>query len=87
LAQTDNEANATEFIAFMLDFILQTMEKNAPVNLEAMKTTEAILALVSQNVHITRKEMAKQIGKDIRTIGRGIKQLQGRGLIKRVESK
>ena len=94
LAQADNDANATAFITFMLDAILQTIEKNAPVNalenatvnIEGMKTTEAILALVTQNSHITRQEMAGKIGKDIRTIGRAIKQLQERGLLKRVGS-
>jgi len=94
LAQADNDANATAFITFMLDAILQTIEKNAPVNalenapvnIEGMKTTEAILALVAQSSHVTRQEMANKIGKDIRTIGRAIKQLQERGLLKRVGS-
>ncbi len=94
LAQADNDANATAFITFMLDAILQTIEKNAPVNtlvnapvnIEGKKTTEAILALVGQNSHITRQDMANKIGKDIRTIGRAIKQLQERGLLKRVGS-
>ena len=94
LAQADDDANATAFIRFMLDAILQTIEKSAPVNapentlvnIEGMKTTEAILTLVAQNSHITRQEMANKIGKDIRTIGRAIKQLQERGLLKRVGS-
>ncbi|MCF6229737.1 MAG: Fic family protein [Gammaproteobacteria bacterium] len=94
LAQADNEAKATAFITFMLDSILQTLEKNAPVNalenapvkLEEMKTTEAILVLVAQNEQITRQEMATYIGKDIRTIGRAIKQLQEKQQLKRVGS-
>lgn len=94
LAQADEEASATAFITFMLNAILQTIEKNAlvntlvnaPVNLEGMKTTEAVLALVTQSADMTRKEMAKQIGKDIRTIGRAIKQLQEQGLLRRVGS-
>jgi len=94
LAQADNDANATAFITFMLDAILQTIEKNAPVsapentlvNISGMKTTEAILALVAQNSHITRQEMATKIGKDIRTIGRAIKQLQEQRRLKRVGS-
>lgn len=94
LAQADNDANATAFITFMLDVILQTIEKNASVNalenvlvnIEEMKTTEAILALIAQNSHITRQKMADKIGKDIRTIGRAIQQLQERGLLKRVGS-
>jgi Fic family protein len=94
LAQADEEANATAFISFMLEAILQAMAENAPVNasanapvnFEGMKTTEAILALIAQNPQITRQQMAKQIGKDVRTIGRAIKQLQERGLLKRVGS-
>ncbi len=90
LAQADSDANATAFITFMLDAILQTIDKNAPVNapvnIDGMKTTEAILALVVQNSHITRQEMANKIGKDIRTIGRAIKQLQEQGRLKRVKS-
>ncbi len=94
LAQADNEAKATAFIAFMLDAILQTIDKNAsvnapinaPANVEGMKTTEAILALVAQNRQITRQEMATQIGKDIRTIGRAIKQLQEKQQLKRMGS-
>lgn len=90
LAQADNEAKATAFITFMLDTILQTIEKSAPasapVKLASMKTTEAVLALVAQNGQITRQEMATQIGKDIRTIGRAIKQLQEKQRLKRVGS-
>ncbi len=94
LAQADNEAKATAFIVFMLDAILQTLDKSAsvnalesaPVKLEGLKTTEAILALVAQNGEITRQEMAKHIDKDIRTIGRAIKQLQERQQLKRVGS-
>ncbi len=94
LGQADEEANATPFITFMLNAILQTIEKNAlvnasvnaPVNLKGMKTTEAILALVAQRSSITRKEMAQWIGKDLRTISRAIKQLQEQGLLNRVGS-
>ena len=94
LAQADSDANATVFITFMLDAILQTIENNAPtnalesapVNISGMKTTEAILALIAQNSHITRQEMAAKIGKDVRTIGRAIKQLQERKRLKRVGS-
>ncbi len=94
LAQADSDANATVFITFMLDAILQTIENNAPtnalesapVNISGMKTTEAILALIAQNSHITRQEMAAKIGKDVRTIGRAIKQLQERKRLKRAGS-
>ncbi len=78
----------------MLEAILQTLRKNAPVNafvnapvnLHALKTTDAILHLLHSNAHLTRKEMAAQIGKDIRTIGRAIKNLQDNGRLRRVGS-
>lgn len=74
--------------------ILQTLEKNAPVsalvnapvNLDDLKTTAAILQLLGDNPHLTRKEMADQIGKDVRTIGRAIKTLQENGRLRRVGS-
>ncbi len=94
LGQADDLADSTAFIVFMLQAILNTIEQNvpvivlenAPVNIEHLKTPDAIIALIKSNPNITRKEMAEQIGKDIRTIGRGIKTLQDAGKLKRVGS-
>lgn len=42
--------------------------------------------LLGDNPHLTRKEMAAQIGKDVRTIGRAIKTLQENGRLRRIGS-
>lgn len=59
---------------------------SAPVNLEELKTPEAILVCIGENRDVTRQEMADRIGKDIRTIARAIKRLQESGRLKRVGS-
>jgi len=93
LGSADAAADSTVFISFMLKSILQTLEnasvnapQNAFVNIEGMKTPDAIMALVAANPNITRAEMAERIGKDIRTIGRAIKKLQDAGKLRRVGS-
>ncbi len=93
LGRADSDADSTVFIEFMLKAILQTLENAsvnalqiAPVNIEGMKTPDAIMALVAANPNITRAEMAERIGKDIRTIGRAIKKLQDVGKLRRVGS-
>jgi len=93
LGRADSSADSTVFIEFMLKAIMQTLEnasanapQNAPVNIEGMKTPDAIIALVVANPNITRAEMAERIGKDIRTIGRAIKKLQDAGKLRRVGS-
>jgi Fic family protein len=93
LGSADSAADSTVFITFMLKAILQTLgnalvnaPQNAPVNIEGMKTPEAVIALIQADASITRQKMAEQIGKDIRTIGRAIKKLQDEGALKRVGS-
>jgi len=93
LGSADSAADSTVFIEFMLNAILQTLEnasvnalKNAPVNIEGMKTPDAIIVLVQADSSITRQQMAEKIGKDIRTIGRAIKKLQDEGNLKRIGS-
>ncbi len=93
LGSADSAADSTVFIEFMLKAILQTLEnasvnalQNAPVNIEGMKTPDAIIALVQGDASITRQQMAEKIGKDIRTIGRAIKKLQDEGKLQRIGS-
>jgi len=93
LSRADSDANSTAFITFMLKAIQQTLENapvnafvNAPVNINGMKTPDAIMALVQANRAITRQQMAEIIGKNIRTIGRAVKSLQEAGKLRRIGS-
>ncbi|MCF6318064.1 MAG: Fic family protein [Proteobacteria bacterium] len=90
LASSDKASNSTEFIHFMLQAILKTLVKNAPlnapVNLISIKTPEAIIALIQNKPEITRQQMAQMIKKDIRTIARAIKKLQEQNKLKRIGS-
>jgi len=101
LGSADSAADSTTFITFMLRAILQTLEnaclclgrqapvnasQNAPVNVDGMKTPDAIMALVAAESSLTRQQMAEKIGKDIRTISRAIKKLQDEGKLRRVGS-
>ena len=77
----------------MLNSILQTLEnasvnapQNALVNIEGMKTPDAIIALVQADSSITRQQMAERMGKDVRTIARAIKNLQDEVKLQRVGS-
>ncbi len=84
----------TPFIHFMLSVIAQTLTQNAPViasviapvNIAGQKTPDAILLLIQHNPQLTRQQMADMLGKDIRTIGRAISQLQQSGKLKRIGS-
>ncbi|PJX12850.1 cell filamentation protein Fic [Halomonas sp. 141] len=94
LEDADQQADSTPFIHFMLSVIAQTLAQNAPanapvntpVNIEAMKTPEAILHLLQNNSHLTRQQLAEQIGKDVRTIARAIAKLQQTGKLTRIGS-
>ena len=63
-----------------------TAPENAPVNFEGMKTPEAILPLLQDNNQLTRQQLAKHIGKDVRTIARAIAKLQQTGQLTRIGS-
>ena len=96
LEQADQQADCTPFIHFMLSVITQTLAKNAsaiasinaPVNagvdVTGLKTSDAIVALLTANPELTRQQLADVIGKDIRTIGRALARLQQAGKVKRV---
>ena len=97
LGSADEAVESTPFIEFMLEAILQTLQNvpvnvlanvplNVPVNLYDLKTTDAILHLLRGNPYLTRKQMAAQIGKSVRTIGRGIEELGENGRLRRVGS-
>ena len=92
LRRADNTGDSTCFVEFILQSIYKSILENAPTNAPAnaptnkvnIKTPDAIVKIISQNSHITRKEIADAIGKDIRTVSRAIKKLQDAGKIKRV---
>ena len=94
LEDADQQAESTPFIHFMLSVIAQTLAQNAPVNatenapvnIEGMKTPEAILHLLQNNNQLTRQQLAEQIGKDVRTIARAIAKLQQAGQLTRIGS-
>lgn len=94
LEDADQQADSTPFIHFMLSVIAQTLAQNAPanatlnapVNIEEMKTPEAILHLLQNNNQLTRQQLAEQIGKDVRTIARAIAKLQQTGKLTRIGS-
>ena len=97
LAEADQQANSTPFVHFMLAVIARTLKQNAPINapinapvniidVTGLKTPEAIVALLKNNPELTRQQLAKAIGKDIRTIARALAQLRQAGRIRRVGS-
>lgn len=100
LEQADEQADSTPFVHFMLSVIAQTLTQNTPVNapvnasvndinavdIQGLKTPEAIIALLAADNTLTRPQLAERIGKDIRTIGRALAKLQQAQRIKRVGS-
>lgn len=94
LEAADQQSDSTSFVVFMLEIIEDTLIKNvtvnAPlnvtVNFERMKTPEAVLACIGENNHVTRQEMADQIGKSVRSVARAIKELQESDRLRRVGS-
>ncbi len=98
LEEADQQTDSSPFIHFMLWAIAETLRQNAPVNATAnapenipvdvngLKTPEAILTLLTANPDMTRQQLANVIGKDIRTIGRALTKLQQAGKVTRVGS-
>ncbi|WP_235040482.1 Fic family protein [Vreelandella profundi] len=94
LEDADQHADSTLFIHFMLSVIAQTLAQNAPVNvsvnapvnIDGLKTPEAILRLLHDDNQLTRQELAERIGKDVRTIARAIAKLQQAGTLTRIGS-
>ncbi|OOE45529.1 hypothetical protein BZG09_03745 [Salinivibrio kushneri] len=56
------------------------------MDIQGLKTPEAIIALLAADKTLTRPQLAERIGKDIRTIGRALAKLQQAQRIKRVGS-
>ncbi len=98
LEQADNQADSTPFIHFMLAVIQQTLAQNASVNasvnapenasvnIEAMKTPDAVLHFLQGNNQLTRQQLADLLRKDVRTIARALSKLQQAGKVTRIGS-
>lgn len=94
LEDADQQADSTPFIHFMLSVIAQTLAQNAPVNvsvnapvnIDGLKTPDAILRLLHDNNQLTRQQLAELLGKDVRTIARAIAKLQQTGTLTRIGS-
>jgi Fic family protein len=94
IAKSTKAAESTPFIEFMLHVIEGALTKNVTandplsgtVNFRAMKTPEAVLACIAEDNHVTRQEMADQMGKSVRSVARAIKRLQDSGRLKRIGS-
>ena len=92
LEQADAQANSSPFISFMLEAIAQSLTPNAslnaplnaPLNISELQTPEAILVLLQNNPQLTRQQLAHNLGKDLRTIGRAVAKLQHTGKLQRV---
>lgn len=92
--KSTNMAESTPFIEFMLQIIENTLTKSVTandtlsdtVNFERMKTPEAVLACIATNNHLTRQDIAEQIGKSVRSVARAVKQLQESGRLSRIGS-
>lgn len=98
LEEADTLGDSAPFVHFMLSVISQTLAQNAPANaslnvpvnmlvqIEGLKTPEAILVLLDANPALTRAQLADILGKDIRTIGRALAKLQQAGKVNRIGS-
>jgi Fic family protein len=94
LEQADSQVDSTPFIHFMLSVIQQTLAQNASVNapenasvnIEAMKTPDAVLHYLQGNNQLTRQQLADLLRKDVRTIARALSKLQQAGKVTRIGS-
>jgi Fic family protein len=93
LGTSDNEANSTKFIEFMLMLILNTIEEIIKTEKVTVKVTQKvtvnqkkILNEIKINPSITQEELATIVGITRKSIIENMKKLQANGLIKRIGS-
>ena len=92
LGVSDNEANSTKFIEFMLSLILKTIEEiiqtekkvTAKVTVKVTVNQKKILEALKNNPFATQEELAEIVGLTRKSIIANMKKLQENGLIKRV---
>lgn len=92
LGVSDNAANSTKFIEFMLSVILNTIEEIVTTeNKVTQKVTQKvtvnqkkILKAIENNPYITQGELAEIVGITKKSIVANMKTLQENGLVKRI---
>ena len=89
IALCDAKGESTEFIAFMLRCILETIKQEIKVTDKVMdkvtdKSTDKILALIEENPTITIPEMMRQLGMSDSGVRKILRNLQKEGRLQRV---
>lgn len=92
LSVSDNAANSTKFIEFMLSVILNTINEiiktekkvTAKVTQKVTVNQKNILEAIENNPHLTQEELANIIGITRKSIIANMKKLQENGFIKRI---
>lgn len=89
LAQSDRHGDCSGFIEFMLAAIAESLreamsaETPAEVSVEkAARTPDAVLALLRRQPELTLAEVARALGKSIRTVERAAAQLQAQNRLR-----
>lgn len=92
LETSDNTANSTKFIKFMLSIILNTIEEivetekkvTAKVSVKVTVNQQKIIDAIKANPYITQEELVNIVGIAKKNITANMKKLQDNGLIKRI---
>ena len=85
MALCDAKGNSTEFIAFMLRCILETIKQEIQVTDKVTdKSTDKILALIEENPKITIPDMMRQLGMSDSGVRKILRNLQKEGRLQRV---
>ena len=92
LEVSDNEANSTKFIEFMLSLILKTIEEiietekkvTVKVSVKVTVNQKKIIEALKDNPFATQEELAEIIGMARKNIIANMKKLQENGFIKRI---
>ena len=92
LNSSDNDADSTSFIEFMLSLLMKTIEeiieneKKVTVKVTPKVTVnqEKILEAIKENPFVTQEELAQTLGLSRKSIIQNMKKLQDSGLLKRV---
>ncbi|MBO7675344.1 MAG: winged helix-turn-helix transcriptional regulator [Atopobiaceae bacterium] len=93
LGQSERDADATQFVEFMLGIIAETLREQVLLSDSDNKSDnkplgpsidDAILRLLAENPAITQSDAAKQLGIARSTLARHLTDLQANGRLRRV---